>query len=176
MSQLYEIVHGIPRLGGDCGFGFQIRVWPRWKEVVRGRTPSRDHQQNWLETVGNDLLDACGYGAPFNLHQDLCKEWLGLESEPTHDNDGPAPVERLYDASRGAIVLSWGDWGLEHISVPGNGCGLDIDYNGCTAPKGGVVLLPHHVDSMQQAYLSQSIYGWFNHASLLDFEHRPSNV
>ena len=50
------------------------------------------------------------------------------------------------------LRIAWGEWGPEHISVPGNACGLDLD-NGICAPHDGMVLLPHNVDHMRQAHL-----------------------
>lgn len=44
---------------------------------------------------------------------------------------------------------TWGEWGLEHFSVSGNACGLDIGeslrYENC------MELSPHNVDSLRQA-------------------------
>lgn len=61
------------------------------------------------------------------------------------------------------IRLSFGEWGLEHITVPGNSCGIDIDLTSYRAPEGGAVLTPHNVDSLRQAYLIQLVFGWFSH-------------
>lgn len=161
-TPFYEIVHGIPRVG-ELGFGFQIRVWPAWREVVAAYSPTPGAQRAWLHHVGNDLLDACGYGEPFQSFQSVAEELMGI----TPSSLIPAPTERLYDATRGAITFQWGAWGLEHITIPGNGCGLDIDETVALKPDGGVVLLTHNVDTMQQSYLLQCIYGWFAHTMLL---------
>ena len=49
---------------------------------------------------------------------------------------------------------SWGEWGPEHMSVPGNACGLDIDR----CPVGrladeSVMLTPHNIDWWPQKQL-----------------------
>lgn len=56
------------------------------------------------------------------------------------------------------IRVSWGEWGPEHISVPGNACGLDIYMNSPFGPKNGSILSPHNVDSLSQASLLLTIF------------------
>lgn len=53
-----------------------------------------------------------------------------------------------------SIHVAWGEWGPEHINVPGNACGLDIDRHSflCIFPN-GKVLLPHNVDCWRQVQL-----------------------
>lgn len=65
------------------------------------------------------------------------------------------------------IRISWGEWGIEHITVPGNACGLDIDEHGICLNKGEVILTPHNVDTIFQASLILSIFLWF--ADYLEF-------
>lgn len=52
------------------------------------------------------------------------------------------------------LRVLWGEWGPEHIDVPGNACGLDINRSafGCLF-AGGYSLQPHNVDSLAQKYL-----------------------
>lgn len=60
------------------------------------------------------------------------------------------------------IRISWGEWGPEHITVPGNACGLDVEYGySFGAPPGGKVLLPHNVDSIYQASLLIVVFLFF---------------
>lgn len=59
------------------------------------------------------------------------------------------------------IRITVGEWGVEHLSVPGNACGLDIDRSCLLAPKGGVVLIPHNVDSIRQASLLLTVYNFY---------------
>lgn len=139
-APLCQIYTGIPRpkSNGD-GFGFSIRVFPGWKTLVsRIMIPDHESQKNWMDSVGSELLEGCGY--------DL----------------------KVYGRF-GAIRLSFGEWGLEHITIPGNGCGLDITSDSCFCPDGGRVMLSHNVDSMKQAYLLQCIFNWWaNHWILED--------
>lgn len=68
------------------------------------------------------------------------------------------------------IRVSWGEWGPEHITVPGNACGLDIDHCALGNPLGGPALYPHNIDSWSQKQLllivfcylveSLTINGW----------------
>jgi len=58
----------------------------------------------------------------------------------------------------GDIRISWGEWGIEHITVPGNACGLDIDEHAICLNDGEVALTPHNVDTIFQASLILSIF------------------
>jgi len=69
----------------------------------------------------------------------------------------------------GEIRIRWGEWGLEHIDVPGNACGLDI-ADSIIAPLGGKALLPHNVDSMPQAFCILCVFTWFADAMLANQE------
>lgn len=52
------------------------------------------------------------------------------------------------------IRVDWGEWGPEHISVPGNACGLDIDRSpfGVFCP-GAAMLTDHNIDCWAQKQL-----------------------
>lgn len=69
------------------------------------------------------------------------------------------------DIAEVRIVL--GDWGLEHISVPGNACGLDI-WDDICAPAGGMSLLPHNVDSKMQCMALITVFTWFIYTASLN--------
>lgn len=60
-------------------------------------------------------------------------------------------------ASEHRLRVSYGPWGLEHISVPGNACGLDIDTSMCLF-RGGRILVPHNLDSKKQQDLLVLIF------------------
>jgi hypothetical protein len=53
--------------------------------------------------------------------------------------------------------------------VPGDACGLDIDC-GHPAPKDGRVLVPHNVDSRDQAMLLIVVFTWFAGSVILNGE------
>ena len=49
-----------------------------------------------------------------------------------------------------ALRISWGEWGLEHITVPGDACGLDIEHHTFGNTLDGPVLQPHNIDTWNQ--------------------------
>lgn len=56
------------------------------------------------------------------------------------------------------IRVKWGQWGPEHISVPGNACGLDIDRSSLGNWLGGPCLQPHNIDNRDQKMLLLMIF------------------
>lgn len=63
------------------------------------------------------------------------------------------------DSPNSVLKISWGEWGVEHISVPGNACGLDIDSGFSLGCKNGErCLLPHNVDSIGQASMILALF------------------
>jgi hypothetical protein len=56
------------------------------------------------------------------------------------------------------VKIHWGEWGPEHISVPGNACGLDLDHS--YDRDGVVTLMPHNVDTIEQASLILTAFLW----------------
>ncbi len=140
---------------GRCGFC--IHLWPAWKEatVKRALTPAQVHHA--VGKLGNIWLDGCGFNQMFDPDKDPFAEWsernLGKKA-PLGPN-----ARRLYEANND-LRVQWGGWGPEHITVPGNACGLDID-RGMMCPPGGKTLVPHNVDSIQQAHLLLVVFLWF---------------
>lgn len=111
--------------------GFCIELSPAWKDMVAASGLSQDKVDRKIQTCGNDWLDSCGYGR----HSDA---------------DG---TRRLYDAMH-AIRIQWGEWGPEHISVPGNACGLDIERQAFGAfIRDAAMLAPHNIDCWAQKQL-----------------------
>lgn len=52
------------------------------------------------------------------------------------------------------IRVDWGDWGIRHVTVPGNACGLDIEERAFgTFIDNAAMLVPHNVDSWMQKKL-----------------------
>lgn len=49
------------------------------------------------------------------------------------------------------------EWGVRSITVPGNGCGLDLTSSGMP-PKDGMLLVPHNVDGLRQASLLLTVF------------------
>lgn len=67
------------------------------------------------------------------------------------------------------LDVKWGEWGPEHISVPGNACGLDLDSH-FGAPRNGAILQPHNVDSSNQKLLLLIVFCWFAEAISLEWQ------
>lgn len=134
------------------GWGPYIQLWPDWKDAVAECGLTQKEVNTAIESMGRTWLNAHGYGAEYD--PDNCG----------HDRDESKPpgpnAEPLYKPRD--IRISWGEWGPEHITVPGNACGLDISY-GYTigAPPGGQVLVPHNVDSIYQASLLIVVFLFF---------------
>lgn len=82
-------------------------------------------------------------------------QWIKNFGGPLLEGCGFTSAEKV----QYRIQAQWGSWGLEHITVPGNACGLDIDRSGSlSAPRDGMCLSPHNVDSVPQAHLLLCIY------------------
>lgn len=111
--------------------GFSIELSPEWKDMVSKCGLDQRKVEHKIELCGNDWLDSCGYGR----HSDI-------------DNKS-----RLYEA-RHAIRVDWGEFGLEHITVPGNACGLDIERRAFGSfIEDAAMLTPHNIDCWSQKQL-----------------------
>ena len=122
---------------------------------IKGWNPSRENQmggsgfsiilsQKWKEAVIES-----------GLIQENIDTFIAKRFPQTLKEHG-FPESRIGD-----IRISWGEWGIEHITVPGNACGLDIDYSPIGCLNGEVSLDPHNVDTIFQASLILSIFLWF---------------
>ncbi len=132
---LYNIGQLNPR-GEMSGCGFSIELWPLWKKEIKRHKLTEEHAYNVIKNKGRMLLDGCGYDADFEF-------------------DGK--TKKLYEPDT-ALQINWGEWGPEHISVPGNACGLDIDVGGIGSPKDGATLDPHNIDNIRQVYLLLAVF------------------
>jgi hypothetical protein len=144
---LYHIKGYNPQYGMEQS-GFIIQLWPTWKEAVMAYKPESGCK---LTQRGID-----------KAIERLSPSWL--------EGHGFRYTAAL---STSSIRASLGDWGLEHITVPGNACGLDMDDHALDKPiGGGAVLLPHNVDSPQQASLLLTVFLWFADCIVTDMEVR----
>jgi hypothetical protein len=146
---MYYLIKGLcPRTDIDMGaHGISIDLHPKWKELVAESGLDQAKCNKAIETMGNERLDACGY------------------SKTVKYNDGP--LHRLYEA-RTSICVSWGEWGTNHITVPGDACGLDVGHGfGNILGPGGASLLPHNVDSWSQVQLLLIVFTWFAESVVL---------
>lgn len=111
--------------------GFSIELSPQWKEMVAECELTQEKVDGKIRNCGNDWLDACGYSR-----------------KSSYDKE-----QRLYEAMH-AIRIQWGEWGPEHISVPGNACGLNIERNAFGSfIDGAAMLTPHNIDCWPQKQL-----------------------
>ena len=118
---LYSIEYLCPT-GGMSGCGFNIKLFPAWKEAIDKLNLNQEWIDKRIEFSREDWLKKC-------------MSWI------------KDPSFHKYD-----VRISWGEWGPEHLSVPGNACGLDIG-TGIGRPTDGKILTPHNVDSVSQAFL-----------------------
>ena len=83
------------------GFGFNISLYPAWKQEVKKLDIDQNKINILLLNMGESWLRACRFD-------------YVLDSELGTDF-----------SIRMSLRMSWGEWGPEHISVPGTACGLD---------------------------------------------------
>ena len=110
------------------GAGFGIILTPKWKEAVAHSDINQEKVDNLIRNLGNTILKA-------------------------HRRD--AVEEHMLPSY---LRVNWGEWGPEHIAVPGNACGLDIDTHCVGVFPGEVGLMPHNVDSVFQASMILTLF------------------
>ncbi len=148
----YDIDGLCPRLDTPMGgHGFCIKLYPEWQKLVANRNLTQENVDTAMSKMGRIWLDSCGYGA---IHDpDNC----GIEK----DAKKPAgPDARPLHRPGMDLRVTWGGWGPEHITVPGNACGLDIG-RGIEMPRGGRILQPHNIDNTSQKLLLLVVFTWF---------------
>lgn len=128
--------------------GFAIDLSPDWQTAVAQCELDQNKIDQLIMSRGRAWLDAAGFDAMYD--PDNC----GFHRDPAKKL-GPNSCH-LYQPY--SIRIAWGKWGPEHISVPGNACGLDIDRNSYSLFKNGASLLPHNIDSLNQKYLLLMVF------------------
>lgn len=143
---LYHISGYNPERGmGQAGFW--VKLYPAWREAVSVcEILTQENVNRAIQSMGRSWLDNHGYEA-------TCDDDMRYVWEP-----------------RTSLRVKWGEWGPEHISVPGNACGLDLDTGSVFAPKDGRILCPHNVDSLEQASLLLTVFLFFADTLVLDVE------
>lgn len=148
---MYHVFGLCPRTDidmGRCGFG--IKLYPAWREAVKAHGMTQEMISTALKNYHRQWLDGCGFDAIFDPDNS------GFNMDKSKK---PGPDSRpLYDVH--CIRVAWGEWGPEHITVPGNACGLDISHS-INSPKDGVTLEPHNIDSLAQQILLLTIFTTF---------------
>ncbi len=141
---MYYTIFGLcPRDDITLGaHGFMIALSPEFKEAAARSGIGQERVDEDLDALHRKWLDACGYDS------------LWTPDDFDLDESGNPKTEYLY--GRDAILAKWGEWGVEHISIPGNACGLDIDRG-----IDGMTLAPHNVDSWKQKNLLLIVFTHF---------------
>lgn len=114
--------------GNMGGAGFSIILTPEWRDAVSKSEINQEGINNLIEILGNKILEGHGRN-PMEKH-----------------------MLPYY------LRVIWGEWGPEHITVPGNACGLDIDTHCIGCLDGEIALTPHNVDSVSQASMILTIF------------------
>lgn len=110
------------------GASFCIILTPKWKESVLKSGITQEQIDSLIENCGNAILEGHGRSS--------------VEKHMIH----------CY------IRVKWGEWGPEHITVPGDACGLDIDKHGWGCHDGEASLDPHNVDSISQSSMLLTVF------------------
>ena len=163
----YSIVSLCPYQRNNMGgYGFTIKLFPGFKDLVAESDLDQQKACKVLDSRGRDWLDGCGYSAMFD--PDNCNfrtdETTLLGPNASH----------AYWPNRD-LRVTWGEWGPEHITVPGNACGLNID-RGFGCPRDGRMLTPHNVDCWSQVQLLLITFCWFAETLSLEAEIRADRI
>ena len=159
------LIRGLcPRTDISMGaHGFAIELGREWPKLVAASGLTATMVNHKIEREGDAWLDACGYGGMYDPDA-VFDPMTALD-----ELDGGSPVKkklgprarRSYEA-RTSIRVQWGAWGLEHISVPGNACGLDIEREGFgTFMPRAAMLTPHNIDCWRQKQLLLIVFTTF---------------
>jgi hypothetical protein len=160
---VYHIYGLCPRTDIDMSrAGFGVKLWPAWRDAVRELNLDQRQVNTAVGRMGRAWLDGCGYGDIYD--PDNCGFDRDKQRKP-----GPN-AKPTYEPNLSLRVL-WGEWGPEHITVPGNACGLDIS-SGFGCPMGGKSLEPHNVDTIAQAHLLLVVFTWFADCVVLELQKR----
>src|ERR1044071_3347567 len=149
-TPMYHIDIGVP-IQDNGGWSLGIRLWPSWRNAVAKSIITQEGVNNVIDNMGRAWLDACGYDRIFD--PDNC----GFDADPKRP---PGPSARHMYRPNIDLRVTWGEWGPEHITVPGDACGLDIT-TGLDTPEGGRSLMPHNLDTMRQLVLLLLVFTWF---------------
>lgn len=110
------------------GAAFFIVLTDKFRKAVEKSKLTQENMDALIVNLGNAILSAHGY-PEVDKNMSLCE-----------------------------LRVKWGEYGPEHISVPGNACGLDIDTHFVGQLPGEVALMPHNIDTVSQASMLLSIF------------------
>jgi hypothetical protein len=156
-------IDGLNPSGGMGGHGFVIHLHLDFHKAVAVSDIQQEHVDRVLKAYGPEWLINTGHTHYYDP---------GAYHDPWDFDERRRKYKIPSDEARLSEKLSvtWGEWGPEHITVPGNACGLDLDKgtSGCIFDD-GVCLVPHNIDSWNQKMLLLLIFTWFAHAVGLDY-------
>ncbi|MBR4040838.1 MAG: hypothetical protein IKJ09_00790 [Bacteroidaceae bacterium] len=136
---MYRLLSWFPQQHNGCaGASFGIALTPEWLDAVNKSKLNQSAVNKLIDSIGNDILRGHGFD--------------------------PVDEEEIHFRIR----VGWGDWGPEHITVPGNACGLDIVHSPVGGFPGEIHLLPHNVDSLAQASMILTVF--VKIAEILEYE------
>ena len=148
---MYIIRNLSPRTDIHVGaHGFCIELCKEWPELVRLSELTQEKVEHKILKMGAEWLDACGYDRMYDPNNP------GREARSRDMARMKPEVARGFERLHGArsIRVQWGKWGIEHLDVPGNACGLDIDKGGMfSLLPGSAILQPHNIDCWSQKNL-----------------------
>lgn len=149
-----------PSRMGLSAHSFCVDLMPAFRDAVASCGINQKQIDAMIARCGREWLDASGYSGIYDPDNSGCDY---------DDTKPPGPDARPRYEPRTAIRVKWGEWGPEHITVPGNACGLDIEYGsqiGCMF-SGGKTLLPHNLDTLRQKYLLTIIFTEISYSVIL---------
>ena len=160
MEMMYHIDNLCPRTDIDMGrCGFTINLYPGFKKAVAASGLDQNKVDTVIKNMHRAWLDGCGYGRMYDPDKTPMQKW---EEEKLGKAAKLGPNARPLYGER-EIRVTWGEWGLNHITVPGDACGLDISGSsgGGMKPYKGECLYPHNVDSINQAMMLLVVFTFF---------------
>lgn len=141
---MYAIRQLCPRTDITMGaHAFSIDLSPAWVEAVAASGMTQEFVDRHIALMGNDWLSVCGWNSYYD--PDNSGVWA--------DRDLPPGPRAVRSPDYRSIRVNWGEWGPEHITVPGNACGLDIGSEFACLFHGGRQLDPHNIDCWAQKQL-----------------------
>lgn len=110
------------------GAAFFIVLTDKFRKAVEKSKLTQENMDALVMNLGNSILSGHGY-PEVDKNMLLCN-----------------------------LRVKWGEYGPEHISVPGSACGLDVDTHFVGQLPGEVALMPHNIDTIKQASMLLSIF------------------
>lgn len=154
LGMMYHITSLCPRTDISLGrCGFSIMLYPDWRDAVKASVLTQADINCAIKNLHRAWLDGCGFNQMYDPDSDPMADWQAKHLGKVRKL-GPN-ARHLYGPHD--IRVDWGEWGPEHITVPGNACGLDLS-DGIGLPTNGKALDPHNVDNFGQVILLLTVF------------------